>query len=111
MHIKNKKRYNSQIMEVAINYKNSGFKVGDIVRITTKDPQENKVHANAFEGVVIAMRGEGENKTFTVRKLSYDKISVERIFPLISPYIQNVKVVKSTNVRRAKLYYLRNKKN
>jgi large subunit ribosomal protein L19 len=87
----------------------SAFKVGDVVKITTKDPQDNKVHATPFEGTIISMHGEGENKTFTVRKLSYDKVAVERIFPLNSPYIQNIKVVKENRVRRAKLYYLRNR--
>ena len=96
-------------MDQAIDTKNPGFKVGDIVKITTKDPQENKVHANSFEGVVIAMRGDEGNQSFTVRKKSYDAVHVERIFPLNSPYIQSVKVVKSTAVRRAKLYYLRDK--
>ncbi|MBI3282495.1 50S ribosomal protein L19 [Candidatus Curtissbacteria bacterium] len=86
------------------------FKVGDVVKITTRDPQDHKVHATPFEGIVISIRGEGTNKTFTVRKLAADRVAVERIFPLGSPHIQNVKVVKSTKVRRAKLYYLRNKK-
>jgi len=98
-------------MALAIDPKSPNFKVGDIVKVTTKDPQENKVHANAFEGIVISLRGEGTNKTFVVRKLSYDKVAVERIFPINSPYIQAVKVIKSTPVRRAKLYYLRDKKN
>lgn len=89
--------------------KNASFKVGDIIKVTTRDPQETKVHATPFEGIVIAIRGEGADKTFTVRKQSYDKVSVERIFPINSPYIQSVKVQKSTPVRRAKLYYLRNK--
>ena len=89
---------------------NWSFKVGDLVMITTKDPQDNKVHATPFEGMVIAIRGDGEaNRTFTVRKLASDKVAVERIFPLNSPYIQTVKVIKETKVRRAKLYYLRNK--
>ena len=95
----------------AIDPKAIAFSVGDIVKITTKDPNETKVHSNAFEGVVIALRGEGTNKTFIVRKLSYDKVAVERIFPINSPYIQSVTVIKSTPVRRAKLFYLRHKKN
>jgi len=89
--------------------KSPSFKVGDLIKITTKDPQDNKVHATPFEGIVIAMRGEKDSKTFIVRKLSYDKVSVERIFPLNSPYIQNIKVIKGNKVRRAKLYYLRNR--
>lgn len=90
--------------------KTANFRVGDVIRITTRDPQDSKkVHATPFEGIVISQRGEGINKTFTVRKLAADKVAVERIFPLGSPLIQDIKVVKSTEVRRAKLYYLRNK--
>ena len=92
-----------------IDPKNPPFNVGDIVRITTKDPSEQKVHATPFEGMVIALRGEDVNKTFIVRKQSFDKVAVERIFPINSPFIQNIKVIKSEKVRRAKLYYLRNR--
>ncbi|HSX19258.1 MAG TPA: 50S ribosomal protein L19 [Candidatus Saccharimonadales bacterium] len=98
-------------MALAIDPKAPNFKVGDIIRVATKDPQENKVHANTFEGIVISLRGEGTDTTFIVRKISYDKVAVERIFPINSPYIQSVTVIKSTPVRRAKLYYLRTKKN
>lgn len=84
------------------------FRVGDVVKITTRDPEDaKKVHATPFEGVVISRKGEGINKTFTVRKLAADKVAVERIFPLDSPNIHNIKVIKSTKVRRAKLYFLR----
>lgn len=87
------------------------FNVGDIVRVFTKDPQDNKVHPTAFEGIVIAMRGTAGNRTFTVRKISYDHVAVERIFPVDSPSIEQIKLVKSgVHVRRAKLYYLRKKR-
>ena len=85
------------------------FKVGDLVRVTTKDLGEKKPHSSIFEGMVIALRGSKDDATFTVRKNASDSIAVERIFPLHSPVIQNVAVVKSSKVRRAKLYYLRNK--
>lgn len=86
----------------------ANFRVGDVVKITTRDPEDTKkVHATPFEGIVISQKGEGINKTFTVRKLAADKVAVERIFPLDSPYIQNINVIKSTRVRRAKLYFLR----
>ena len=85
------------------------FKVGDQVRVTTRNPQDNKVHATPFVGVVIALRGTGTGRTFTVRKIADGKVAVERIFPLASPIIENVKVIKSGKFRRAKLYYLRNK--
>ena len=86
------------------------FNVGDQVKITTKNPQDNKTTTAAFEGVVIAIRGQGSGKTFTVRKLASDKVAVERIIPRDSPSIESIKVIKSSQVRRAKLYYLRKKK-
>lgn len=85
------------------------FNVGDIVRVSTRDESEKKVHASTFEGVVIAMRGRDTGRTFTVRKIASGNVAVERIFPLASPYIQDIKVVKAGKVRRAKLYFLRNK--
>lgn len=85
------------------------FKVGDQVRVTTRNPEDNKVHATPFIGIVIAMRGTGTGKTFTVRKIADGKVAVERIFPLNSPIIENISVVKAGHVRRAKLYYLRNR--
>ena len=87
------------------------FKAGDLIRVTTRNPEENKVHATPFEGIVIALRGQDTGRTFTVRKIGADKVAVERIFPLNSPAIESIKVVKNGHVRRAKLYYLRNKKN
>ncbi len=88
----------------------ASFKVGDIIRVFTKSTEDNKVHATSFEGVVIAFRGEKGNKTFTVRKNASDGVSVEKIFTLLSPGIEKIDLVKSQAVRRAKLYYLRNKK-
>ena len=85
------------------------FKVGDLIRVSIRDESEKKVHASAFEGVVIAMQGKDSGRTFTVRKIASGNVVVERIFSLWSPYIQDIKVVKPGKVRRAKLYYLRNK--
>ncbi|MEK7581163.1 MAG: 50S ribosomal protein L19 [Patescibacteria group bacterium] len=87
----------------------ASFKVGDIIKVLTKDSQEKKVHASAFEGVVMAFRGQVGEQTFTVRKRGADGVFVERIFPLASPSIEKIVVVKTNSVRRAKLYYLRNK--
>lgn len=86
------------------------FDVGDIIRVFTKDPQDNKVHATPFEGIVISLRGQGENRTFTVRKIATSKIAVERTFPVNSPIIEKVNLVSKGRVRRAKLYYLRRKR-
>lgn len=85
------------------------YKVGDIVKVLTKDTQEKKVHASSFEGVVISLRGTVGDKTFTVRKKASDGVFVERIFPVDSPSIEKIIVVKPNSPRRAKLYYLRNK--
>lgn len=86
------------------------FKVGDLVKVTVRDPKENKVHATPFEGVVISFRGKAENKTFTVRRIGAMKIAIEKIFPLNSPIIEKIQVIKSIPARRAKLYYLRKQK-
>lgn len=88
---------------------NTTFNVGDTIKVLTKDTQEKKVHASSFEGVVIALRGEKDSKTFTVRKKATDGVFVERIFPIDTPSIEKIVVVKKNPVRRAKLYYLRKK--
>ena len=84
------------------------FLVGDTVRVISKVFEGGSERVHAFEGVVISRSGKGISETFTVRKLSYG-IGVERIFPLHSPQIKKINVVKSGRVRRAKLYYLRKK--
>lgn len=87
--------------------KNSDFKPGDIIKLYTKDPGDQKVHATPFEGVVLAIRGVGQSKTFTVRKMATGGVAIERIFPINSPSIEKIQVIKSGKVRRAKLFYLR----
>ena len=86
------------------------FAVGDIIRVFTKDPQDKKVHATPFEGVVISFRGQKDSRTFIVRKRATDGVFVERIFPALSPSIEKISVVKQGSPRRAKLYYLRKTK-
>ncbi|MCX7914080.1 MAG: 50S ribosomal protein L19 [Thermodesulfovibrionales bacterium] len=85
------------------------FKPGDSVRVHVKVVEGDKERLQPFEGVVIARRGSGLKETFTVRKISFG-IGVERIFPLHSPSIDKIEIVKRGDVRRAKLYYLRTKK-
>ena len=83
------------------------FRVGDTVRVDVKIIEGKRERIQAFEGTVIARKGGGVSETFTVRKVSYG-VGVERIFPLHSPKIANITVVKKGKVRRAKLNFLRN---
>jgi large subunit ribosomal protein L19 len=82
------------------------FRPGDTVKIAVRVVEGDKERIQNFQGVVIARRGSGMNETFRVRKTS-NGVGVERIFPVHSPTIQSMTVLKSGSVRRAKLYYLR----
>ncbi len=82
------------------------FEIGDTVRVHYKIVEGTRERVQVYEGVVIAMNNRGAGKTFTVRRISYD-VGVERVFPLHSPRIAKIEVVRSAKVRRAKLYYLR----
>ena len=82
------------------------FKVGDGVRVHTKVREGDKERVQIYAGIVIARKGSGIHETFTVRRLSYGD-GVERVFPIFSPMIDSIKVVRRGAVRRAKLYYLR----
>ncbi len=84
------------------------FNVGDTVKVYVKIAEEEKTRLQSFEGVVIRKRGKGLSETFTVRRISYGE-GIERIFPLHSPFLEKVEVVKPGKARRAKLYYLRGK--
>jgi large subunit ribosomal protein L19 len=86
----------------------SAFNVGDSVRVLFKIVEGKTERIQAYEGLVIAMKNAGIGKTFTVRKNSYG-VGVERIFPMNSPRIEKVEVVRAGKVRRAKLYYIREK--
>jgi large subunit ribosomal protein L19 len=82
------------------------FRPGDTLRVTVRVREGDKERLQAFEGVCIARRGSGVSETFTVRKVS-NGVGVERIFPVHSPTIGEITVVRRGQVRRAKLYYLR----
>ena len=82
------------------------FDAGDTLRVNVRVREGEKERTQAFEGVCIAKQGGGVSETFTVRKVSAG-IGVERVFPLHSPMLESIKVVRRGRVRRAKLYYLR----
>jgi large subunit ribosomal protein L19 len=84
------------------------FGIGDTVRILTRIPEGDKVRLHPFEGVVIAKKGSGIRASFTVRKVSFGE-GIERVFPLYSPSIERIEVLKHGKVKRARLYYLRGK--
>jgi large subunit ribosomal protein L19 len=85
------------------------FGPGDTVKVMVKVFEGDNVRTQAYEGVVIARAGAGLNESFTVRKISYGE-GVERVFPVYSPYIADIEVLRRGKVRRAKLYYLRGRR-
>ena len=82
------------------------FEVGDTVRVDVRIKEGDKERIQAFEGTVIAKKHGGISETFTVRRVSYG-VGIERVFPVNSPFVEKVTVVRSGKVRRAKLFYLR----
>ena len=85
------------------------FSPGDTVIVNVKVKEGERSRVQAYEGVCIARSGAGINESFTVRKISYGE-GVERVFPIYSPMIDSIKVVRKGKVRRAKLYYLRDRR-
>ncbi len=84
------------------------FEIGDTIRIGVKIREGERERIQEFEGTVIAKNGSGVSETFTVRRVSYG-VGVERVFPIHSPNVANVKIIRRGKVRRAKLYYLRDR--
>jgi len=85
------------------------FRPGDTVRVNVKVVEGSRERIQAYEGVCIARAGEGLQENFTVRKISYNE-GVERVFPIYSPLIESIELVRTGKVRRAKLYYLRGRR-
>lgn len=94
-------------MALTAKHQDTSFNVGDIVRVKQQFQAGEKTQSQTFEGVVIAIKGRGIGKSFTVRKIGSDAVGVEKIWPLMSPNVLKVTVKKAGKVRRAKLYYLR----
>lgn len=92
-----------------LNKKFPDFEPGDTLQVNVKVVEGDRARVQAYEGVCIARSGGGINESFTVRKISYGE-GVERVFPLYSPLIDSVKIVRRGKVRRAKLYYLRDRR-
>ena len=97
------------VAQAPVEVKRPEFRAGDTVKVHYKIIEGGKTRIQPFEGIVIAKKGQADSKTFTVRRMGADGIGVERIFPLLSPNIDKIDVVKLGKVRRAKLYYLRDK--
>lgn len=85
------------------------FRPGDTVVVNVKVKEGDRARVQAYEGVVISRQGGGLNESFTVRKISYGE-GVERVFPIHAPLIDSIKLVRRGKVRRAKLYYLRDRR-
>jgi large subunit ribosomal protein L19 len=96
------------ITEESIKQPEVSFKPGDTVRVLYRVVEGNRVRTQPFEGLCIARKGAGIAETFVVRKVSFG-ISVERIFPIHSPNVEKIEVVSRGEVRRSKLYYIRDK--
>lgn len=84
------------------------FNIGDTVRVSVNIREGERERIQMFEGTVIAKNNSGVSETFTVRRVSYG-VGVERVFPINSPNVKDVKVIREGKVRRSKLYYLRNR--
>ena len=98
-----------QVAKLSAGKDRPDFAPGDTVIVNVKVKEGERVRVQAYEGVCIGRSGRGLNENFTVRKISYGE-GVERVFPLHSPMIDSIKVVRRGKVRRAKLYYLRGRR-
>lgn len=99
-----------ELFDLVENYKKSDlpeFKAGDTIAVHVIIKEGNKERIQVFQGIVIQRRGSGATETVTVRKISAGEIGVERIFPIHSPTISKIEVIKRGKVRRARIFYLR----
>lgn len=106
-----KNRYIEQFEKAQIESRSvPQFKAGDTLRVGIKIQEGDKTRVQNFEGVCISIRGNGVDRTFTVRKMGANNIGVEKIFPIYSDGLEKIEVLRIGRVRRAKLYYLRNRR-
>ncbi|MFA6005128.1 MAG: 50S ribosomal protein L19 [Patescibacteria group bacterium] len=84
-------------------------KIGDEVELVTNYVDGDKQKKQKFEGIIIAIKNSGEGKSFTVRKVTKDGFGIERVFPVLWPSLDSIRVISGNEVRRAKLYYMRGK--
>lgn len=98
-------------MSLTITHNEIEFGIGDKIKVSQRIHEGGKERTQVFEGLLIAIKNRGNNKSFTVRKIGEAQIGIERIFPLSSPTIEKIEVVKKgvVGVKRAKLYYVRSK--
>ncbi len=98
-------------MALKIKHKDVEFGVGDTVKVWQKIKEGEKTRLQAFEGMVLGIKGHGTGKSFTVRRIGEAQIGIEKIFPMESPVVDKVEVVRkgTSGVKRAKLYYTRHK--
>ena len=106
-------RYNTTIMALSSTHNDIAFGVGDTVRVHQLIQEGEKSRLQVFEGMVIRIKGREVGKTFTVRRIGVNQIGIEKIFPVAAPIISKIEVVKKgmRGVKRAKLYYTREKSN
>ncbi len=93
-----------------IKYNEKTYSVGDTIQVFQKIKEGKKTRTQMFEGILIGVKGHGMGKSITVRKIASAAVGVERIWPIMSPMIKDIKLKKHGLVRRAKLYYLRDRK-
>lgn len=106
-----KNRYIASFEQVQIAGKQvPNFKAGDTLRLGIKIQEGDKSRIQNYEGICIAIRGNGVDRTFTVRKMGANNVGVEKVFPLYSDALEKIEVLRIGRVRRAKLYYLRDRK-
>jgi large subunit ribosomal protein L19 len=96
-------------MAQSFTYNNQNFDIGSTIRVHQEIKEGGKARVQIFEGILIAIKNRGAGKSFTVRKIATNGIGVEKIFPVMLPSIKKIETKRKGNVRRAKLYYLRDR--